>query len=119
MKKIEAIIRPKKLSAVTLALHQMDCLAGVTITEAKGFGCHRRPKTNPGIVQDMIDYQSFVRIETVCPEDLASSVVLQIEQAATTGEDGDGKIFVSEIAQAVRIATGQRGEQVVTRSRIH
>ena len=115
MKKIEAIIRPNRLPAVTLALHRMSDLAGVTITDARGFGCHRPVKSNPGMVQDLIDYQSFTRIEIVCPDDLASGVVLEIERAASTGRQGDGKIFVSDIAQAVRIATGERGEQAIAR----
>lgn len=115
MKKIEAIIKPNKLPAVTLALHRMDTLAGVTITDARGFGCHRSPKTDPGIVQDLIDYVPFVRIEIVCLEEMVSELVLTIEQAASTGQPGDGKIFLSDVAQAVRIASGERGESVVTR----
>ena len=115
MKKIEAIIRPNRLPAVTLALHRMQSLAGVTITDARGFGCRRSAKSDPRIVQDLIDYRPFTRIEIVCPDDLASGVMLEIEQAASSGQPGDGKIFVSEIAQAVRIANGERGEQVVTR----
>ena len=115
MKKVEAIIRPNRLPAVTLALHKMENLSGVTITDARGFGGHRSPKVDPGIVQGLIDYVSFVRIEMVCPEEMVSELLLTIEQAAATGHPGDGKIFVSDVGQAVRIATGERGDRAVSR----
>lgn len=115
MKKIEAIIRPNRLPAVTLALHRMEEVAGVTITEARGFGCRRSPKSAPSMVQDLIDYVSFVRVEVVCPEDSASGIALAIERAASSGQPGDGKIFISDVGQAVRIATGERGERAVCR----
>jgi nitrogen regulatory protein P-II 1 len=115
MKKIEDIIKPNKLPSVTLTLHRMDDLAGVTITDAKGLGCHRPPKADPSMVQDLIDYARFVRVEVVCTDECVSGIVLAVEQAASTGQPGDRKIFVSEVDQAVRIATGERGVSAISR----
>lgn len=115
MKKIEAIIRPHKLPAVTLALYKLKGLADATITDTRGFWGHRPPKTEPDTVQDLVDYVPLVRIEIVCPEDMEFEVVLTIKQAASTGQAGDGKIYVSGVGRALRIATGERGEPVVSR----
>lgn len=113
MKEIKAYIKPYKLSAVTLALHQVKGLTGMSVTDVRGFGHTRSIDAHHRTIDDLEDYVPHVKIEIVCKDELAGKLVSTIEEAAHTGLHGDGKIYVSEIADAVRISTGQRGEDAV------
>jgi nitrogen regulatory protein P-II 1 len=112
MKKIEAIIKPFKLDEVKDALNEIG-LKGITVTEAKGFG---RQKGHTEIYRGaeyVVDFQSKVKIEVVVPDEICERAIEAISRAASTGKIGDGKIFVSAVAQAVRIRTGEQGESAL------
>jgi nitrogen regulatory protein P-II 1 len=112
MKKIEAVIKPFKLDDVKTALSALG-IQGMTVTEVKGFG---RQKGHTEIYRGseyVVDFLPKVKIELVLADGLAGSAVDAIVKAAKTGKIGDGKIFVSSIENAIRIRTGETGEQAV------
>jgi len=112
MKKIEAIIKPFKMSDVKQALHDLG-IEGMTVTEVKGCG---RQKGHTEIYRGSeytVDFLPKVKIETVLPDDQVNGAVEAIIKAARTGKIGDGKIFVYPIENAVRIRTDERGESAV------
>lgn len=112
MKKIEAIIRPGKQDEVRKALHDLG-INGLTITEVKG---HGRQK---GITQQWrgkkytVDMLPKEKIEIVTKEEDFQQVLDTIVQTARTGEVGDGKIFVYDVEQAIRVRTGDTGEEAI------
>lgn len=112
MKKIEAIIRPEKLKTVVNALEDVG-YSGLMITEIEGHGKQR------GIVQQWrgekykVEFLPKRKIEIVCKDTDTEKIVNVIVQSAQTGEIGDGKIFISEIIDAIRIRTGERGDLVL------
>ncbi len=108
MKLIVAIVKPFKLDAVREALTSVG-VQGVTVSEVKGFG---RQKGHTEIYRGAeyaVNYVPKLKVEVVVPDDLAERVVEAVEGAARTGEIGDGKIFVSDLEQAIRIRTGETG----------
>ncbi len=108
MKLIVAVVKPFKLDAVREALTSVG-VQGVTVSEVKGFG---RQKGHTEIYRGAeyaVNYVPKLKVEVVVPDDLAERVVEAVEGAARTGEIGDGKIFVSELEQAIRIRTGETG----------
>ena len=112
MKKIEAIIKPFKLSEVKEALNEIGVL-GMTVTEIKGFG---RQKGHTEIYRGSeypVDFLPKVKIETVLPDNQVAAAVEAIIKAAKTGKIGDGKVFVSSIDDAWRIRTDERGDAAV------
>jgi len=111
MKQIVAYVKPNKLPAVTLALHKLEGLCGMSFSEVRGFGRDRIPKTEP-IVQDLVDYAPYTRIEILCADEQVSEIVWTIENAAHTGQNGDGKIYVLDVCRAVCIQTAQHAELV-------
>ncbi len=113
MKEIKAYIKPHKLSPVTLALHKIPDLSGMSIIDAKGFGRSRAQNYPEKGILGLKDYVPHVKIEVVCTDDLVDTVIETIEKAAYTGLRGDGKIYVSPVENAVRIETGERGEDAV------
>jgi nitrogen regulatory protein PII len=113
MKEIKAYIKPHKLSEVTLALHQVKGLSGMSVTDVRGFGRTRTVDVHHRTIDDLEDYAPHVRIEIVCKDELVGKIVSTIEKTAHTGLHGDGKIYVSDIQDAVRISTGERGEPAV------
>jgi nitrogen regulatory protein P-II 1 len=112
MKKIEAIIKPFKLDEVKDALHEIG-LQGLTVVEAKGFGRQKGHTELYRGAEYVVDFLPKVKIEVVCPDDLAERAIEAITAAARTGRIGDGKIFVSEVLEVVRIRTGERGDEAV------
>lgn len=108
MKHIIAYIRPNKLPAVTLALHSMPGLPGMSFSEVRGFSSNRVSKTGTPIVQELVDYAPYVRIEVFCSEENVFEVKYAIEKAAHTGKNGDGKIFVTAVTEAIHIQTSER-----------
>ncbi|GBQ20722.1 nitrogen regulatory protein PII [Acetobacter estunensis NRIC 0472] len=112
MKKIEAIIKPFKLDEVKDALHELG-LQGITVIEAKGFGRQKGHTELYRGAEYIVDFLPKMKIEVVCPDDLAERAVEAISAAARTGRIGDGKIFIIPVDDAIRIRTGERGEEAI------
>ena len=112
MKRIEAIIRPGKLDDVKEALADVGVL-GMTITEVKGFGrTGGRKEVYRGSAY-VIDFVPKVKIEVVVPDALVAPILEAIERSAKTAKIGDGKIFVYDVPHAVRIRTGESGDEAI------
>ena len=112
MKKIEAIIKPFKLDEVKEALQELG-IQGLSVTEVKGFG---RQKGHTGLYRGaeyVVDFLPKVKIEVAITDDLLDSVIEAIINSAKTDKIGDGKIFVSNLEQAIRIRTGESGEDAL------
>ena len=105
MKKIEAIIKPFKLDEVKEALHEVG-LQGITVIEAKGFGRQKGHTELYRGAEYVVDFLPKVKIEIVLEDNLVERAVETIVQAARTGRIGDGKIFVTNVEDAIRIRTG-------------
>jgi nitrogen regulatory protein P-II 1 len=112
MKKIEAVIKPFKLDDVKDALHDAG-VSGITVTEVKGFGRQKGHTELYRGAEYVIDFLPKVKVEVVVEDSLADNVVDAIMNAARTGRIGDGKIFVSDVEQAIRIRTGDRGADAI------
>lgn len=112
MKKIEAIIKPFKLDEVKEALQAVG-LHGITVTEAKGFGRQKGHTELYRGAEYVVDFLPKVKIEVVLPDEAIDKAVEAIREAAQTGRIGDGKIFVSHVEEAVRIRTGETGNDAV------
>ncbi len=112
MKKIESIVKPFKLDDIKEALAKIG-IQGMTITEVKGFG---RQKGHTELYRGSeytVDFLPKIKIEVVVPDDISEKVVEAIQSAARTGRIGDGKIFVSDAEQVIRIRTGERGIEAI------
>jgi nitrogen regulatory protein PII len=112
MKKIEAVIKPFKLDDVKDALHEAG-VSGLTVTEVKGFGRQKGHTELYRGAEYVVDFIPKVKVEVVVEDDQVERVVEAIENAARTGRIGDGKIFVLAVEQAVRIRTGDRGDDAI------
>jgi nitrogen regulatory protein P-II 1 len=112
MKRVEAIIKPFKLDEVKDALSEVG-IQGMTVTEVKGFGRTGGKKEVYRGSAYVVDFVPKVMLEIVVPDQMVHQVIDAIEKAAKTGRIGDGKIFVTPIDEAVRIRTGERGEEAV------
>ncbi len=109
MKRVEAIIRPSKLDEVKEALSQAG-ITGMTLSEVKGFGrTGGRKEVYRGSAY-VVDFVPKVKIEIVVPDPMVAAVIEAIETSAKTKKIGDGKIFVYDVPEAVRIRTGEHGE---------
>lgn len=109
MKKIEAIIKPFKLDEVKEALQAVG-LQGMTVLEAKGFGRQKGHTELYRGAEYVVDFLPKLKLELVVADDQVEGALEAIQTAAKTGKIGDGKIFVSDVAQAIRIRTGETGE---------
>ena len=112
MKKIEAVIKPFKLDEVKEALQDAG-VQGMTVLEAKGYGRQKGHSELYRGAEYVIDFLPKIKIEVVVPDDMVNSVVDAIQAAARTGKIGDGKIFVSDVLDVIRIRTGESGAQAV------
>ena len=112
MKKVEAIIKPFKLDEVKDALNEIG-IQGITVSEVKGFGRQKGHTELYRGAEYVVDFLPKIKLEIVVAEDRLEKVVETIQGSANTGRIGDGKIFVSPIAEAVRIHTGERGEEAI------
>ena len=112
MKKVEAIIKPFKLDEVKDALGEIG-VQGMTVTEVKGFGRTGGKREVYRGSAYVVDFVPKVKVEVVVPDDLVAQLIEAVEKAAKTGRIGDGKIFVSPVEEAVRIRTGERGEDAI------
>jgi nitrogen regulatory protein P-II 2 len=112
MKLVMAIIKPFKLDAVREALTELG-IQGLTVSEAKGFGRQKGQTEIYRGAEYVIDFVPKVRLDLVVDDDQVDSVVEAIQQAAHSDKIGDGKIFVLEVAQAMRIRTGETGNDAL------
>jgi nitrogen regulatory protein P-II 1 len=112
VKKIEAIIKPFKLDEVKEALQEVG-IQGITVTEAKGFGRQKGHAELYRGAEYIVDFLPKVKIEIVVGDELVEKAIEAIRRAAQTGRIGDGKIFVSNIEEAIRIRTGESGADAI------
>ena len=112
MKKVEAIIKPFKLDDVREALSEIG-ITGMTATEVKGFGRQKGHTELYRGAEYVVDFLPKVKIEIVIGDDMLDKAVDAIRRAAQTGRIGDGKIFISNIEEAIRIRTGESGVDAI------
>ena len=112
MKQVVAIIKPFKLDDVREALADIG-INGLTVTEVKGFGRQKGHSELYRGAEYMVDFLQKVKIEAVMADDMVDQAVEAIQEAARTGKIGDGKIFVMEVEQVIRIRTGETDEAAI------
>jgi nitrogen regulatory protein P-II 1 len=112
MKKIEAYIKPFKLDEVKEALMEVG-IGGMSVTEVKGFGRQRGHKELYRGSEYKVDFLPKIRLEVVVADGEVERVVKAIIASARTGQIGDGKIFISNVEDAIRVRTGESGEEVL------
>lgn len=112
MKLIKAIIKPFKLDDVRESLSEIG-VTGITVSEVKGFGRQKGHTELYRGAEYVVDFLPKVKIETVVEDDIVDKVIDAISKAASTGKIGDGKIFVMNVEQAVRIRTGETGDEAL------
>jgi len=112
MKLVKAIIKPFKLDDVREALHEVG-VSGITVSEVKGFGRQKGHTELYRGAEYVVDFLPKVKLETVVDDDEVDKVVDAISKAANTGKIGDGKIFVLNVEQAIRIRTGETGDEAL------
>ena len=112
MKKIEAIFKPFKLDEVRESLSEIG-VSGLTVTEVKGFGRQKGHTELYRGAEYVVDFLPKVKVEVVLPDNLLDAAIDAIVKAARTGKIGDGKIFVTDVAQVIRIRTGETDEAAI------
>jgi nitrogen regulatory protein P-II 1 len=112
MKKVEAIVRHFKLEDVKNGLTEAG-IHGMTVTEVRGFGRQKGHTEMYRGTEYAVDFVPKVKIEVVCSDDDLKKVIDAVLKAAQTGQIGDGKVFVSELQEAIRIRTGETGEEAL------
>ena len=112
MKKIEAIIKPFKLDEVKEALQELG-VQGMTVLEAKGYGRQKGHTELYRGAEYVVDFLPKIKVEVVIADDQLTAVLEVIQTAARTGRIGDGKIFVSDIIEVIRIRTGESGSTAI------
>ena len=112
MKMLTAIIKPFKLAEVREALSAIG-VQGVTVTEVKGFGRQKGHTELYRGAEYVVDFLPKVKIETAIQDGIVDQVIEAIEKSAGTGKVGDGKIFICDLEQAIRIRTGETGEDAL------
>lgn len=113
MKKIEAYIKPQKLSEVSMALRRVPGLTGMSVSEIRGWGRGKQQADQRDRVEQASEFEHHTKIEIVCPDGLLDEVVETIQQTARTGLVGDGAIVVSTVERVVRISTGERCAEAI------
>lgn len=112
MKKLEAIIKPFKLDDVKDGLSSLG-IKGLTVTEVKGFGRQRGHREVYRGAEYQVDFVSKIKIEVIMDEGMVAEAVKSIQEKARTGEIGDGKIFILPVEEAIRIRTGETGQEAI------
>jgi nitrogen regulatory protein P-II 1 len=113
MKKLEVIIRPGKIETVRKAMEAAGC-TGVTVTQAEGHGTQKgMTKNHAGGGSYLMEMVPKVRIVAVVKDNFVDPMIEAIIKEARTGENGDGKIFISDVNEVIRIRTGERGEKAL------
>ena len=114
MKEIKAIIKPFMLSKVMDALHRIEDLPGVTVSDIRGFGKSRGREEAPHkIIEDLVEYVPKAKLEIVVEDRMVEQVVQTIMEHAHTGTLGDGKIFIYPVEEVYKIRTGEQGRAAV------
>jgi nitrogen regulatory protein P-II 1 len=113
MKEIKAIIKPAMLESVLIALRHIEGLPGITISEVKGFGKTKKTILKDKSRDEIIEHENKTKLEIVVPDELAENAIKVIQENARTGGKGDGKIFLSEVLDVVKIRTGERGRNAI------
>jgi nitrogen regulatory protein P-II 1 len=113
MKEIKAVIRPSKLLEVTEELHSIEGLPGVTVSEIKGFGKGRAKNAKDKIVYEMVEMIPRIQLEVVVNDEMVDQVVNVIQKFSHTGNTGDGKIFVTNVEEIIKIRTNERGRGAI------
>lgn len=113
MKEIKAVIRPAKLLEVTEELHKIDRLPGVTVSEIKGFGKGRARNAKDKVLYEMVELIPRIKLEVVVPDEMVDEVVNVIQKFSHTGNTGDGKIFIINVEDVVKIRTNERGRAAI------
>ncbi len=113
MKEIKAFIKPFKLDAVMLGLSTIDGLSGMSINRVEGYGRTRGSGGPIALTGEEVRFVQYIKLEIVCADQLVEEVVQTIVREAHTGLRGDGKVYVSEVSEAIRISTGERGQDAV------
>jgi len=112
MKKVEAIIKPFKLDEVKDKLNEIG-IKGITVSEVKGFGRQKGHTELYRGAEYVVDFLPKIKMEIVVPDSQLDEVVETIMKTAATGRIGDGKIFVLDLVDTIRIRTGERGEEAI------
>ena len=112
MKKIEAIIKPFKLDEVREALQELGA-SGLTVTEVKGFGRQKGHTELYRGAEYTVDFLPKIKVEVILADSMVDKAIDAIVKAARTGKIGDGKIFVTDVGQVVRIRTGEADEDAI------
>ena len=113
MKMVIAFLKPNTFDEVMLALHKIEGLTGASSSEVHGFGRDRSKHVPDQEPEISLDFKPHIRLEIACHDELVDKVILTVEWAAHTGLGGDGKVYVLPLEQAVRISSGERGENAV------
>jgi len=112
MKKIEAVIKPFKLDEVKDKLNEIG-IHGITVSEVKGFGRQKGHTELYRGAEYVVDFLPKVKLEIIVPDNMMEKVVETVIKSAHTGRIGDGKIFITDIEDAIRIRTGERGDDAI------
>ena len=112
MKKVEAIIKPFKLDEVKDQLNEIG-VKGITVSEVKGFGRQKGHAELYRGAEYVVDFLPKIKLEIIISDDLVDDVINAITQSAQTGRIGDGKIFVANLDDTIRIRTGERGDEAI------
>ena len=113
MKQIIAYVRTHKLPAIALALQNIEGLTGISFSAVHGFGRGRAKNAKQKLVRDLVDFVSMDRVEVFCADEIAENVIEAIVNTAHEGLRGDGKIYICDVADAIRIGTKERGASAV------
>lgn len=113
MKQIIAYVRTHKLPAIALALQNVERLTGMSFSTVHGFGRGRAKNAEQKVVRDLVDFVPMDRMEVFCSDEIAEYVIETIINSAHEGLRGDGKIYVCEVSDAIRIGTKERGAGAV------
>ncbi len=112
MKMLQTVVRPHLLEAVKAALQEAG-IVGMTVTEVRGFGRQKGHTETYRGSEYRVDFLPKVKIEVAVPEEIVEKTIEAILRTARTGKFGDGKVFVTDLEDAVRIRTGERGEDAL------
>ncbi len=112
MKKLEIIVKPGKGSVVRGAIAAVGC-SGITVSQAEGHGAQNGLTQGKSGGHYRLELVPKIRLELVVPDSAVESIIEAVVKAAKTGQPGDGKIFVSDVKDVIRIRTGERGEKAV------
>ncbi len=112
MKKVEAIIKPFKLDEVKDQLNEIG-IKGITVSEVKGFGRQKGHTELYRGAEYVVDFLPKIKLEIIVSDSLLDDVINTIMKTAQTGRIGDGKIFVTDLVDTIRIRTGERGEEAI------